>query len=168
MKLVRSLSMFIALAGASTTALAQAPKAAPAPEKKAPDKAAPAPAKAPAPAAKEELSPAEVKKAEAFFDELYTAVIKNQDACPKMATSINAVFDKHEAWFRKMVESGKDVPQASKDKMQKRQQEMMGGIMKCKDDKDVQAAFQRFASIAMSKKKDAPTSAPTSAPPAKK
>lgn len=163
MKLVRTLSMFIALTGASTAFAQPAPaKQAPAPEKKAPDKAAPAPDKAPE--KKEELSPADVKKAEAFFEELAAAVVKNQDACPKMAVAINAVFDKHQAWFTKMVESGKDVPQSTKDKMQKKQQEMMTGLMKCKDDKDVSAAFQRLMSVAV-KKKDAPTSAP---PPAKK
>jgi hypothetical protein len=39
------------------------------------------------------------------------------------------------------------MPQASKDKLQKKQGEMMSGIMKCKDDKGVQTAMQRFASI---------------------
>jgi hypothetical protein len=160
MKLVRTLSMIIALAGASTV-YAQAPeKKAPA-EKKAPEKAP----------AKEELSPAEVKKAEAFFEEFYNVVMKNQDACPKMATGINGLIDKHHDWLKKMTESGKDMPQASKDKMQKKQQEMMGGILKCKDDKDVQAAFQRFAGIMMAKKKvDTGTTAapPPASPPAKK
>lgn len=153
MKLVRTLSMIVALAGASTVH-AQAPeKKAPAPEKKAPEKAAP----------KEELSPADVKKAEAFFEEFFNAVVKNQDACPKMAPAINGVIDKHEAWLKKTMASGKDMPQASKDKIQKRQGEMMGGVLKCKDDKDVQAAFQRFGALMMSAKKGG--SAP---PPAKK
>jgi hypothetical protein len=145
MKLVRTLTLFIALAGASTVH-AQA--------KKAPEKAEKAPEKAPEKAAPaEELSPADVKKAEAFFEEFYNAVTKNQDACPKMATAINALFDKHEKWLRQVMASGKDMPQASKDRIQKRQGELMGGVMKCKDDKDVQAAFQRFASIMMSAKK---------------
>lgn len=152
MKLVRTISMIIALAGASTaTVHAQAPG------KKAPAKEAPA---------KGELSPAEVKKAEAFFDELHDAVVKNQDACPKMATRINAVFNKHEAWLKKVVESGKDLPQATKDKVQKRQQEMVGGLMKCKDDKDVLTAFQRFATLMQPKAEAAP--APPPPPPAKK
>jgi hypothetical protein len=168
MKLVRTLSMFIALAGASTV-YAQAPKA-PA-EKKAPaaDKApAKAPEKAPdkaAPPAKEEMSPADVKKAEAFFDEFFDAVMKNQDACPKMATAINATLDKHQKWLETVLATGKDVPQTTKDKMQKKQQEMMGGMMKCKDDKDVGAAFQRFVGMMM-KKKD--IGGATSTPPAKK
>lgn len=169
MKLVRTLSMIIALAGASTV-YAQAPAKTPAPapaktpapapaEKKAPDKAA----------AKDELSPAEIQKAEKFFDELYNAVIKNQDACPKMATALNAVLDKHQEWLKKMVESGKDLPQASKDKMQKKQADLGNGIMKCKDDKAVVAAMQRFMSVATApaKKSDA-APAPAAPAPAKK
>ena len=143
MKLVRTLSMIIALTSASTV-LAQTPPAkTPAPaEKKAPDKAP----------AKEEISKAEIEKAEKFFNEFYDAVMKNQDACPKMATAINALLDKHEKWLKEFIASGKDMPQSSKDKMQKKQQELMGGVMKCKDDKAVQGAMQRFMAIAMSKK----------------
>lgn len=153
MKLVGTLSIIVALAGASTVH-AQAPeKKAPAPEKKAPEKAPP----------KEELSPADVKKAEAFFEEFFNAVVKNQDACPKMAPAINSVIDKHEAWLKKTMASGKDMPQASKDKIQKRQGEMMGGVLKCKDDKDFQAAFQRFGTLMMSAKKGG-----SGPPPAKK
>jgi hypothetical protein len=151
MKLVRTLSMIIALAGAST-ALADTPAKAPAPapaEKKAPDKAP----------AKEELGKADVEKVEKFFDEFYNAVVKNQDACPKMATAINTLLDKNEAWLKKMAESGKDMPQASKDKMQKKMQDMMNGMMKCKDDKGVQASMQRFMTIAASKKAE-PAPAP--------
>ena len=157
MKLVRTVLMIIALAGASTV-YAQTPAKTPPAEKKAPEKAP----------AKEELSPAEVTKAEAFFEEFYSAVVKNQDACPKMATAINALIDKHEKWLKEVLATGKDMPQASKDKLQKRQQELMAGVMKCKDDKDVQASFQRFVGIMMSKKKtDAPAQAPAP-PPAKK
>jgi hypothetical protein len=158
MKLVRTFTMIIALAGASTV-YAQAPKAPATPEKKAPEADKKAPADKPA---KEELSKAEVEKAEKFFNDFYDAVMKNQDACPKMATAINALLDKHGDWLKKMAESGKDMPQASKDKMQKKQTEMMGGMTKCKDDKDVQAAMQRFVSIAMSAKKSPPpaTAAP--------
>jgi hypothetical protein len=162
MKLVRTLSMIIALAGASTVYADTPPKAAPA-EKKAPDKAADKPAEK-----KPELSPADVKKAEAFFDEFYNAVMKNTEACPKMAVAINGVIDKHEKWLKETMASGKDMPQASKDKLQKRQQEMMNGVMKCKDDKDVQAAFQRFASIMMAKKTETSGPAPSTPPATKK
>lgn len=149
MKLVRALSMIIALAGAST-ALADTP-----------------PAKAPAPApAKQEFTKAEVDKIEKFFSDFYDAVTKNQDACPKMATAINALFDKNQDWLKKMMESGKDLPQASKDKMQKKQQDLFQGVMKCKDDKGVEAAMQRF--MAMATKKKADTSAPPPATPTPK
>jgi len=157
MKLARTLSMIIALAGAATVYADTPPAKAPAPaptEKKAPDKPA-----------KPELSPAEVEKVEKFFNEFYDAVVKNQDACPKMATAINALFDKNEKWLKEMAASGKDLPQSSKDKMAKKQSDLMGGMLKCKDDKGVQAAMQRFMSIMGAKKKaDAPTPAPAPAP----
>ena len=159
MKLVRSLSMIIALAGASTVH-AQAPAKAPA-EKKAPE----ADKKAPA---GNELSAADVQKAEKFFDELYVAVTKHQAACPKMATAISSLLDKHQDWLKKMAESGKDMPQASKDKLQKKQNEMTTGVMKCKDDKDVQTAMQRFITL-LTAKKPAEKTEPAPAPaPAKK
>ena len=166
MKLVRTLSMFIALAAASTTVHADTPA------KTAPAKAPEADKKAPAPA-KEELGKADVERAEKFFDEFLNAVVKNQDACPKMATAVNGVFDKHQAWLVKMAESGKDIPQSSKDKLQKKQGELMNAVMKCKDDKGVQAALQRFMMLGAKKKsaEAAPpaAAAPTpAAPPAKK
>jgi hypothetical protein len=136
MKLLTTLSLIIAFAGASPV-LAEAPAKAPA-EKKAP------PADKPA---TKTLSPDETKKAVAFFEELHAAIIKNQDACPKMATALNAVIDKHGAWLKKMAGSDKDLPQAEKDKLATKQNEMMTAVMKCKDDKAVAAAFQRFMTI---------------------
>jgi hypothetical protein len=172
MKIVRTLSLIVALAGASTVH-AQAPAKAPAGKAPAAEKKAPeADKKAPA---GNELSAADIQKAEKFFDDLHAAVMKNQTACPKMATSINGLLDKHQDWLKKMVESGKDMPQGSRDKLQKKQTEMTNGIMKCKDDKDVGAAMQRFMTILMSPKKPAekteaaPAPAPVPAPaPAKK
>jgi hypothetical protein len=161
MKLARTLSLLVALAGASTVH-AQAPAKAPA-EKKAPE------ADKKAPPAGNDLSPADVQKAEKFFDELYTAVMKNQAACPKLATAVNGLLDKHGDWLKKTVESGKDMPQASRDKLQKKQNEMQGGLAKCKDDKDVQAAMQRFMAILMPPKKSAEKTDAAPAPaPAKK
>jgi hypothetical protein len=155
MKLVRTLSMIIALAAAST-ALADTPPAkapAPAPTEKKADKPAPA---------KQEFTKAEVEKIEKFFSDFYDAVTKNQDACPKMATAINALFDKNQDWLKKMMESGKDLPQDSKDKMLKKQQDLFQGVMKCKDDKGVEAAMQRFMAMATAKKKtDTAPPAPT-------
>ncbi|HWO19697.1 MAG TPA: hypothetical protein VNO30_13015 [Kofleriaceae bacterium] len=154
MKLARTLSLLVALAGASTVH-AQAPKKAPAAAEKAP--------------AGNELSPADVQKAEKFFDELYSAVMKNQAACPKMATAVSGLLDKHQDWLKKMVESGKDMPQASRDKLQKKQSEMAGGLGKCKDDKDVQAAMQRFMALLVPPKPPAEQTEAAPAPaPAKK
>src|SRR6187455_2572946 len=107
-KLVRTLSMIIALAGAST-ALADTPPAkapAPAPTEKKADKPAD---KAPAPA-KPEFAKEEVDKIEKFFGELFDAVTKNQDACPKMATALNTLIDKNQDWVKKLLETGKDLP----------------------------------------------------------
>lgn len=141
MKLLTTLSLFIAFAGASPV-LAEGPAKAPA------EKKAPAPEKADA---SKTLSPEEVKKALAFFEEFHGAIVKNQDACPKMAVAINAVLDKHEAWLRKMAGTDKDLPAAEKAKLEKKQGDMMTAVMKCKDDKTVAAAFQRFTTITTAK-----------------
>jgi hypothetical protein len=165
MKLVRTLSMIIALAGASTALADTPPAKAPAPTEKKADKPAD---KAPAPApAKQEFTKAEVDKIEKFFSDFYDAVTKNQDACPKMAIAINALFDKNQDWLKKMMESGKDLPQASKDKMQKQQQDLFQGVMKCKDDKGVEAAMQRFMAMATAKKKVDTAAPPPSTSPKK-
>lgn len=140
MKLFATLSLLIALASASPL-LADAPAAKPPADKKAP------------PAEKKPMAtPDEIKKAEVFFDDLYNAVVKNQDACPKMGPAVNGVLDKHEAFLRKMVDADKDVPQATKDKWAKKQTDMAAGVMKCKDDKGVMAAFQRFTTLSTPKK----------------
>jgi len=154
MQLTRTLSMILALAGASIAAAAPPPAKAPAP--------APGDKKAPA---REEYARADVEKAEKFFDELHGAVMKHQDACPKMGAAFHTVLDKHEEWIKKMIASGKDLPQAARDKLQKRQQEMMGGIGKCREDKAVQAATQRFWGYLVAKKL---ADKPEAAPPPKK
>ncbi len=142
MKLFRTLSISVALAGASTAAFADKAPAKPA-EKPAPPAAKPA----------DTVTPAEAAKVEKFFNELVDAMVKHQNTCKNMAVSINALFDKNEGWLMKAAESGKELPQTSKDKMAKRQNEMMGAAMKCKDDADVVKAMQRFAAIGAAKKK---------------
>ncbi|MBA3458453.1 MAG: hypothetical protein H0T46_00715 [Deltaproteobacteria bacterium] len=137
MKLLSTLSLVLAFAGA-TPVLADTPPAKAPAEKKAP------PAKTDA---SKTLSADEVKKAMAFFDEFHGAIVKNQDACPKMGPAVNAVLDKHEVWLRKMAETGKDLPPAEKEKLQKKQADMMSAVMKCKDDKGVMDAFQRLAVV---------------------
>jgi hypothetical protein len=151
--------MIIALAGASTVYADTPPPKAPA-EKKAPEKPA---------EKKEQFSPDEAKKAEKIMDDFFDALTKNQDNCPKMASAIVAVIDPNEAWLIKLAESGKEAPPALKEKTKKRQGEVIGAVMKCKDDKDVNAALQRFAGIAVKKKAAEKTGADkTAAPPAKK
>lgn len=156
MKLVRTLSICIALAGAATAFADTPPAKAPA-EKKAPE------------TKKEEISPADAAKAEKFFNDFVDAFVKNEASCPKMAAAVNAVITANEAWLGKMAESGKEPPQSLKEKMQKRTGEMMGAAMKCKDDKDLAAAMQRFQTISSKKKAAAAPEKPADkAPPAKK
>jgi hypothetical protein len=155
--------MIIALAGASTVYADTPPPKAPA-EKKAPEKTADKPADK-----KEQFSAEEAKKAEKIMDDFFDALVKNQDNCPKMATAIIAVLDPNEAWLTKLAESGKEPPPALKEKTKKRQGEVINAVMKCKDDKDVNAAFQRFAGIGMKKKAAEKTGTDKpSAPPTKK
>ena len=150
--------MWLVFASAGVTPVRAAPPA---------EKQAPAEKKPDQAPAREELAPDEVRKAEKFFDELSDAVVKHQDACSKMASALHALLTKHQGWLKKVIESGKDVPQASKDKLHKRQGEVMGGIWKCKDDKGVQGAKERFLSILASKRTEGGAAA-ASSPPAKK
>lgn len=166
MKLVRTFSLVLALAGASTV-YADPPKAPPA--KAAPDKAAPAPDKAapPAKSGKPEMNAAEVAKLEKFTTDFSDAIVKNKAACPKMGASINSVIDKHEAWLKTAMQ--KEPPQSYKDKTKAREAEMKTAVEACMQDKDVQAAVQRFFAIATAAAKadkGAPTTPPP--PPAKK
>ena len=149
MKLLATITLLGALA--ASPVLADTPPAKAPPAKAPPAKAPPAEKKAPPadkPAdAKPVVTPEELKKAEAFFDDLHGAVVKNQDACPKMGPAVNAVLDKHAVFIKQMVASDKDVPQATKDKWEKKQTDMAAGVMKCKDDKGVMSAFQRFTTM---------------------
>ena len=144
MKLVRTATLIIALAGA-TTVYADTPQKAPA-EKKAPDAKAP-PADKAAPPAKEEISAAEAQKVLDFFNKFADAIVANKDSCPKMAVGINGVIDSNKAFIEqanKMKSEGKKLPKAVEDKMGARMKEFLPMVMKCKDDKDVAAAMQRM------------------------
>ncbi|MBX3156982.1 MAG: hypothetical protein KF773_13490 [Deltaproteobacteria bacterium] len=145
MRHLRKLSVIIVVLLAPIAAAQPPAKKEPAPSQAQPQTPSPqTPAKAMA-------TPEESAQAEKFFNDFADAVVKNQSSCPKMGAAINKLIDKNEAWLMKMAETDKELPQASKDKIQKRQTEMMDAVMKCKDDKDVTAAFQRFATIAMKK-----------------
>lgn len=152
MKLVRTFSMLIALAGASTAAFA---------DTKAPAKPAD---KAPATAPKAEVSAAEAAEVLAFFNKFADAIVVNKDSCPKMATAINGVIDTNAAFIKKaneMKASGKKLPKETEDKMQARMKDMMPAAMKCKDDAGVAAALKRMDDPSA---KAAPAPAPTPAP----
>jgi hypothetical protein len=153
MKLVRTLSLLITLVGAST-ALAQTPPAKAPAEKKAPPEAE----------KKAEFNKAEVAKLEAFFNDFAKAVVDNKDACGKMGPAIKVVLDKHLEAVRPLIESGKDLPKADKDRLKPKQDEVTANIIKCKDDKSVAEQFQRLLGAMMAKKKDAKADAPTTAP----
>ncbi|HSK03063.1 MAG TPA: hypothetical protein VK932_17550 [Kofleriaceae bacterium] len=152
MQLVRTLSFILALAlaGASTVHA----------QSKAPPEKAPA---------REELGKADADKVEKFLGELHGAAVKHQGACPKMATALGAVLDRHLAAVQKLAESGKDMPQAAKDRSKKKLEELSAALAKCQDDKGVQGAWLRLMS-AVGKKKDAPPPAepPAARSPAKK
>ena len=149
MKLV--LITIVAALAAGTTAFADAPKA-PA------DKQAPAPAPK-----KEELSAAEAAKFVAFFDKLVDIVVANKQDCAKMAAGINGHVDANQALLKAAADAknaNKDLPQAAKDKIEKRtKDELAPAIMaKCGQDQGVMNAFMRM------KPKDAAASTPPPAP----
>ena len=152
MKLVRTFSMFIALASASTVYAQGAAKSPAKPTEKAP---AAAPTKDAG-----EVSAAEAEQVLAFFNKFADAVMANKDNCPKMATGINGVIDSNAAFIKKaneMKNSGKKLPKATEEKMGARLKEMVPVMMTCKDDKAVAAALQRMDNPDA---KAAPTTAP--------
>lgn len=154
MKLVLLLSLLVAtpaLAADPPPAKAKADKA----EKKAPppppaDKPADKPA-ADKPAAKPVMSAQEAKQVEAFFDDLFAAVVKTQTDCPKMGPAINGVLDKHAALIEKSAGSDKEPPPALKAKMEKKQTEFVNALMKCGSDAGVKASLERMTKMAAKK-----------------
>ncbi|MGN6105212.1 MAG: hypothetical protein ACTHU0_08915 [Kofleriaceae bacterium] len=174
MKLVRTFSTILALASAPV-AYAQAPATpskAPT-EPKAPTKTTPPKG--------EELSTADAEQVLSFVNQFADAVESGKDSCAKMATAINAVVDKNAPFLRKakqLKNQGKTLPKETETKMTTRTQEVIPVLMKCKDDKAVEAALMRMddpdAKPAPSTP-SAPSSTsppagtpPTSKPPAKK
>ena len=124
-------------------------------EKKAPPAAKPVdrPADKPAdkPADRPTMTPQEAKQVEAFFDDLYNAVVKNQTDCPKMAPAINGVIDKHAALLQKARTTDKEPPPALKAKIDKKQNDFVAAFMKCSNDKAVMAALERMTKMAEKK-----------------
>jgi hypothetical protein len=168
MKLVRTFSMIIALAGA-TTAFADTKPA----DKKAPEAKPEAKKDAPPAPPAQEISAAEAEKVLAFFKQFSAAIIANKDSCPKMAVAINGVIDKNKDFIAKanaMKAEGKKLPKATEEKMGEEMKAMIPAVMKCKDDKDVNAAMQRMekggdkAPAAKSEPKTAPAAPAAPAP----
>ena len=151
MKLALALSLLVA-----TPAFAADPPPKAKAEKKAPTTAKPVdkPADKPAdkPSDKPTMTAQEAKEVEAFFDDLFAAVMKNQADCPKMAVAINGVVDKHAALLAKAGTVDKEPPPALKAKIEKKQNDFVGGLMKCSSDKAVMAAIERMTKAAEPKK----------------
>jgi hypothetical protein len=123
MKLVRSVSIAIALAAAAPVA-AQ------------PDKQAPA-----------EVTPSEARAWIQVFDKVVDSVVANKDDCTKMASDLNAVVDANQDAIkiaRDAKAKGKKLPQAAQQHMLDGMRRMVGALEKCGRDDKVAAAFQRI------------------------
>jgi len=128
MKLVRSISVAIAMTLAAGTVYA-----------KGADKK-PAPAKA-------EVSKADAHKFLVFFDKLVDTVVADKDKCDKMAGDLNHLIDANKdvlEMARKAAAAGKDLPKDAKDHMTASVQKMIPAMQNCGKDAKVQAAFGRL------------------------
>ena len=137
MKLIRTISLSLALAATASTAFADD-------------------AKKPAPAPKTDETPAkaDVDKFLVFFDKLVDIVVKDKDSCPTMAADLNKHIDGNQDVLKAGAEAkakGMKLPKEAQDHMMASVKKMMAAAQKCGNDKDVQAAMQRMD---MSKKGD--------------
>ena len=144
MSLIRSFAIAAILA-APVVAMADTPKAAPAPTKPSPDVTK----KDAAPPAKTEVSKAEAEKFVAFFNKLIDVIVANQDDCTKMASGISTFIDSNQALIaegKAAKNSNKELPKEYKDKMDARiSKDMLPALKKkCITDKGVQAAMQKM------------------------
>ena len=138
MKLIRTLSLSLALAASISPAFADDAKK---------------PAPATPPAAAKEPAKADVDKFLAFFDKLVDVIVANKDSCPAMAAGVNKHIDANADLMKMAAEAkaaGKELPKEAKDHMMASTKKMMGAMQKCGNDPDVQKAFMRMD---MSKKK---------------
>lgn len=137
MRILRSLSMSLALCAVVSPAFADdAKKPAPAPPKPA-----------------DEVSAADIQPFIAFIDKLVEVVVADKDSCPKMAADVNKLIDDNAELMKKAAAAkaaGKQMPKDAKDHMVASMGKMAPGMQKCGTDKDVQKAFGRMD---MSKKK---------------
>ena len=104
------------------------------------------PAKKPPPAA-EEIKESDVHKFLAFWDKLVDTVVADKDSCPKMATDVNKLLDANAELLKQAkaaADQGKKLPKAAEDHVMEGVNKLLGGMMKCKDDKAVMKAFDRL------------------------
>ncbi|HWU90064.1 MAG TPA: hypothetical protein VN253_22530 [Kofleriaceae bacterium] len=123
MRALRTATLLIALAGAST-ASADDP-----PPKETP------------------LSAVQTEKLLAFFDELVDQTVKNAADCRALATAVDGVVTRHHntlelSWWAKQAK--KTLPREAQERIDKRALEMVGALQRCWNDDGVKAAFKRM------------------------
>lgn len=122
------------------------------------------------PAAEATIKDEDLKKAHAFIDALVTAITSNTSDCDKMATQMNSVLDAHAATIKMINEhkaAGRKPPKEFEDKLAAKKPELMGAIMKCKDNANVQASVQRLMAVMSGASSAPPATKPAEKTPAK-
>jgi hypothetical protein len=138
----------VALALASSTALAQGPNAPTAPSGPAPvAPTAPAPT-APAPReAANEMSPNDIARFLAFFDDLVDVVVHDAESCDKMAFDVSALLDASQptmAIARAAHAAHKHMPEAAQYHLLDGVRRMSSGVENCSGNAHVKAAFAKL------------------------
>ena len=125
MKLVRSLSIVVALG-----ALAAAPVAS------QPDKQAPA-----------QVTPSEAHAWITLFDKIVDTVVADREDCGQMAGDLNTLVDANQEAIkiaRDAKAKGKKLPASAQRHMLEGMRRMVGALEKCGRDEQVGAAFKRI------------------------
>jgi len=123
MRALRTVTMLIALAGASTA--------------RAEDKQA----------EETPLTAFETEKLLAFFGDLVDHAVKHASACPALAAAVDGVVVRHGetikmSWAAKKAK--KTLPKDAQAKLDQRALEMVGALRQCWDHDGVKAAFKRM------------------------
>jgi hypothetical protein len=121
MRALRTFTLLIALAGAST-AHADAEK-------------------------ETTLSESRVERLLAFYNELVDHSVKHAADCPALATAVDGVVNRHINTIQMMWDARRakqTVPKDVQEKMDKRAPELVGALRKCWADGRVKAAFGRM------------------------
>jgi len=133
MRALRSLTLLLALAGASTAYAEEKAEKAEKNEKKAEKE--------------EQLSAAHAEQLLAFFNELVDTSVKNAADCQALATEVDGLVTRsintvNMMWAMKKLK--RVVPADVQAKMDKRGVELVGALRKCWTDERVTAAFKRM------------------------